>query len=95
MQKILAELDGSNYPKCEQDLGRVIRELVNSHPDKKEISVNISGISHQNAISFGYSHAFGHQSFLFPIRDSSETITGWTLQLVKYQLQEQRSMQPL
>jgi len=89
----IATLDGSNYPKCADELAEHVRSLLLEHADEKEVSINIVGIEKNDAIQFGLLHSKGRQSLAFPIRNDSLEIIGWTLKFVEYQFEYENRLQ--
>ena len=76
--------DGSNYPDCGQELAKRVQELAQKYASEKEFSIEVTGISKEDAIQFGILHSSGRQALYTPIRDSNQQVIGWNLQFVKY-----------
>ncbi len=76
--------DGSNYPLCDGELSKLTRSLAKKHANDKKFSINVMGISKEDAIQFGLLHSLSRQALFVPIRDDNQQIIGWTLQFVKY-----------
>lgn len=89
----IATLDGSNYPKCANELAERVRSLLVEHAEEKEVPISIIGIEKNDAIQFGLIHSEGRQSLAFPIQNDSLEIIGWTLKFVKYQSEYQQRLQ--
>ncbi len=76
--------DGSNCHVYKRELAECVQKLAQEHVFEKEFSINVTGISKEDAIQFGFLHSLGRQALVTPIRDNNQQIVGWNLQFVKY-----------